>query len=127
VPFLFFSTGQHPDYHLPSDLPDRIDYAKLQRISVYIRDVVKRLANEDAAPSWNEKPLPPDLDEIRTVAVLVNRVLKRQDLYPLTEKKRDMVRSVQERLSKILEKGKVAAADRNWLMWNARLLLITVF
>jgi len=34
---------------------------------------------------------------------------------------------VQKRLSTILEKGKVAAEDRTWLMWNARLLLVTVF
>lgn len=127
VPFLFFSTGQHPDYHAPSDLPERVNYRKLQRISVYIRDVTKRLANADAAPSWNDKPLPPDLDEIRTVAVLIERVLKRQDMYPLSAKKREMVQGVQQRLSKILDKGKVAAEDRRWLLWNARLLLLTVF
>ncbi len=127
VPFLFFSTGQHPDYHAPSDLPERIDYRKLQRTSVYIRDLTERLANDDAAPSWNENSLPPDLEEIRTVEVLVNRVLKRPDLYPLPEKKREMVQGVQKRLNKILEKGTVAAEDRRWLLWNARLLLITVF
>jgi hypothetical protein len=127
VPFFFFSTGQHPDYHAPSDLPERIDYGKLQSISTYIGEVTKLLANEDIAPSWNEKPLPPDLEEIRTVAVLVNRVLRRQDLYPLPEKKREMVQGVQKRLSTILEKGTVAAEDRSWLMWNARLLLMTVF
>jgi hypothetical protein len=127
VPFLFFSTGQHPDYHSPKDLPERIDYCKLQRISVYIRDLTKRLANEDSAPSWNEKPLPPDLEEIRTVAVLINRVLKRQDLYPLSEKKRELVQGVQQRLNKILDKGQVAVEDRGWLLWNARWLLITVF
>jgi hypothetical protein len=127
VPFLFFSTGQHPDYHRPSDLPERIDYHKLQRISRYIRAVTKRLANDDDAPAWNDKPLPPDLEEIRTVAVLVNRVLQRQDLFPLPEKKRQLVQSVQKRLSAILAKGKVAAEDRTWLMWNARLLLLSVF
>src|SRR5262249_44465916 len=79
VPFLFFSTGQHPDYHSPRDLPERIDYEKLRRGSVYIRDVMRRLADDDEAPAWNDKPLPPDLDEIRTVAVLVDRVLKRPD------------------------------------------------
>lgn len=127
VPFLFFSTGQHPDYHSPTDLPERIDYRKLQRISEYIRDVTKRLANDDDSPSWNEKPLPPDLEEIRTVAVLVNRVLKHPKLYPLPEKKRQLVEGVQKRLNAILENGKVAAEDRSWLMWNARLLLVTVF
>ncbi|HEY7423927.1 MAG TPA: M20/M25/M40 family metallo-hydrolase [Gemmataceae bacterium] len=127
VPFLFFSTGQHPDYHSPRDLPERIDYEKLRRGSVYIRDLTRRLADDDEAPSWNDKPLPPDLDEIRTVAVLVGRVLKRQDLYPLPEKKRELVQSVQQRLTKILDSGKVAATDRTWLLWNARLLLVTVF
>jgi hypothetical protein len=127
VPFLFFSTGQHPDYHSPTDVPERLDYQKLQRISVYICNLTERLADNDAAPAWNDKPLPPDLEEIRTVEVLVSRVLKRQDLYPLTEKKRELVESVQKRLMKILEQGRVASEDRTWLLWNARLLLITVF
>jgi hypothetical protein len=127
VPFLFFSTGQHPDYHAPSDLPERVDYRKLQRISTLICDMVKRLSNEDEAPTWNEKPLPPDLEEVRTVAELVTRVLRRQDKYALTDKKREVVEGVQQRLSKILKQGKVVAADRTWLLWNARLLLITVF
>jgi hypothetical protein len=127
VPFLFFSTGQHPDYHSPRDVPERIDYRKLQRISEYIRDVTRRLADDDEAPVWNAKPLPPDLEEMRTVAVLVNRVLTRQDLYPLSVKKRDMVHSVQKRLTTILQRGKVASEDRTWLLWNARLLLVTVF
>jgi hypothetical protein len=127
VPFLFFSTGQHPDYHAPTDLPDRVDYRKLQRISVYIRDVVKRLANDDDAPSWNDKPLPPDVEEIRTVLELVNRILKKQNVFPLTDKKRELVESVQKRLRQILDKGEVAAADRTWLLWNARVMLISVF
>src|SRR5262245_48725211 len=29
VPFLFFSTGQHPDYHRSTDMPERIEYEKL--------------------------------------------------------------------------------------------------
>jgi hypothetical protein len=127
VPFLFFSTGQHPDYHSPKDLPDRIDYPKLQRISVYIRDLTRRLANDEQAPAWNDKPLPPDLEEMRTVAILVGRVLKRQDIYPLSEKKRDLVQGVADRLTAILQRGQVTATDRTWLLWNARLLLATVF
>ncbi|MGH7227035.1 MAG: M28 family metallopeptidase, partial [Gemmataceae bacterium] len=127
VPFLFFSTGQHPDYHKPSDLPQRIDYRKLQRISMFIRDVTKRLANDDAAPSWNDKPLPADLDEVRTVLVLVNRVLKHPDLYPLSEKKRELVQGVQKRLNTILDKGEVADEDRKWLIWKSWELLLSVF
>ncbi len=127
VPFLFFSTGQHPDYHSPTDLPERIDYEKLQRASVWIRDLTRRLANDTEAPAWDANGLPPDLEEIRTVAVLVRRVLSRPDLYPLTQQKRELVEGVSKRLRSILDKGRVATEDRTWLLWSARLLLATVF
>src|SRR5262249_355552 len=55
VPFLFFSTGQHADYHSPRDRPERIDYEKLRRICLWISDLVERLANADAAPTWDAK------------------------------------------------------------------------
>jgi hypothetical protein len=86
-----------------------------------------RLADDDETPTWSDKPLPPDLDEMRTVEVLVDRVLKRQTVYPLPEKKLELLRGVQERLMAIQRRGTVAAEDRTWLLWNARLLLVTVF
>jgi hypothetical protein len=127
VPFLFLSTGQHPDYHRPSDLPARIDYVKLWRISLWVRDLMRRLADDAEAPAWDAKGLPPDLDEIRTVRVLVRRVLDKPELYPLTPKKRELVEGVENRLTKILDKGEVSTEDRSWLLWTARLLLATVF
>jgi hypothetical protein len=29
IPFLFFSTGQHPDYHQPTDLPETLNYDRM--------------------------------------------------------------------------------------------------
>jgi hypothetical protein len=127
VPFLFFSTGQHPDYHQTTDLPERIDYDKLQRNCLLIRDLTRRLVDDDEAPAWDDKGLPPDLEEMRTILVLVQRVLGRPDLYPLTGKKRELVQGVEKRLLAILDRGKVLADDRTWLMWSARLMLATVF
>jgi hypothetical protein len=127
VPFLFFTTGPHPDYHRPTDLPERIDYQKLCRISRWVRDLTRRLTDDDEAPVWSEEPLPPDLDEMRTVATLVRRVLAHPNLYPLTEKKRAMVEGVEKRLTQILARGRVVPDDRTWLLWSARLLLATVF
>src|SRR5207245_2012011 len=71
VPFLFFSTGQHRDYHRPTDTPDRIDYVKLRRAACWMRDLLARLADADEAPAWAERAPAPDLDEARTVRVLV--------------------------------------------------------
>lgn len=36
VPSLFFSTNLHPDYHTPRDTPERIDYAKLTRMTQWM-------------------------------------------------------------------------------------------
>jgi hypothetical protein len=127
VPFLFFSTGQHLDYHRPTDLPERIDYEKLWRVSLWVRDLMRRLADDDESPAWEPKELPPDLDEIRTVRVLVRRVLDKPELYPLSAKKRELVEGVESRLTKIVDKGEVSTEDRSWLLWTARLLLATVF
>jgi hypothetical protein len=127
VPFLFFSTGQHPDYHQPSDLPDRIDYVKLRRISLWISDLTWKLANDSAAPTWDDKGLPPDLDEVKTISLLIKRVLDRPEVFPLTEKQRETVRGVQGRLEEIVQRGRVTPGERTWLVWTARLLLATVF
>jgi hypothetical protein len=127
VPFLFFSTGQHPDYHRTTDLPDRVDYEKLRRISVWIAALVGRMADADVSPVWSDGEPMIDLEEIRTVRLLVQRVLAHPETISLTDKKRAMVDGVEERLSKILRSGEVTADDRAWLLWSARLLLATVF
>lgn len=32
VPALFFNTGLHPDYHRPTDTPDKINYEKMEKV-----------------------------------------------------------------------------------------------
>jgi hypothetical protein len=127
VPFLFFSTGQHPDYHRPTDTPERVDYAKLRRIAVWVADLLTRLADDDEAPAWAEEPLPPDLDEVRAVRELVRRVLAHPESFPLGAGKRALVGGVEERLGKIVRSGTVTGEDRDWMLWTGRLLLATVF
>src|SRR5438128_3456577 len=73
VPFLFFSTGQHPDYHRSTDVPERIDFAKLQKLSTWIAALTWRLANDDESCQWEENHAP-DVEEARTVLALLTRV-----------------------------------------------------
>jgi hypothetical protein len=127
VPFLFFSTGQHPDYHRTTDVPERVDFEKLRRISVWIAALVDRLADTDSPPAWSERESAVDMDEIRTMLLLVRRVLAHPETISLTDKKRELVAGVEEKLAKIVASGRVTAEDRTWLLWSARLLLATVF
>jgi hypothetical protein len=126
VPFLFFTTGVHPDYHKPTDLPDRIDYAKLARVSRWIRDVTRRLADEPTAPVW--APLTDtDLDEARAVFALVDRTLSRSETIRLSADQRSGVESARNRLAGIVGRGAVTPAERDWLVSTARQLLTTVY
>jgi hypothetical protein len=127
IPFLFFSTGVHPDYHKPTDVPERVDYVKLRKIAVWISDLAWRLANDAATPTWNEEGLPPDLNEVRTVLVLIDRVIERPEVMALSPEKQVALRGVRRRLEEIAGRGEVTAVERAWLLWSARLLMVTMF
>jgi hypothetical protein len=58
IPITFFTTGLHEDYHLPSDLPEKIDKDKVARVSSLVLDVTMELANSPARPRV-DRPVPP--------------------------------------------------------------------
>lgn len=50
VPALGFMTGLHPDYHTVYDRPEKINYAKLEKIARLVHQASWDLANADARP-----------------------------------------------------------------------------
>jgi hypothetical protein len=52
VPILFFFNGTHPDYHRPSDSPDKIDAEKESRILKLLFYVGQAVANAPERPKW---------------------------------------------------------------------------
>jgi hypothetical protein len=50
VPSLFFNTGLHPDYHMPTDTADKINYPKMERIARLVFLTAWSLANTDEPP-----------------------------------------------------------------------------
>ncbi|MBB4635236.1 M20/M25/M40 family metallo-hydrolase [Longimicrobium terrae] len=61
VPALFFFSGVHPDYHLPSDEVEKIDTDKAARISRMVFYLVNEIANAQERPRWD----PRGLEEVR--------------------------------------------------------------
>jgi len=51
VPAVFFTTLLHPNYHTPFDSPDRIDYAKLTRMTDWMYGTGWLVANADRRPA----------------------------------------------------------------------------
>jgi Zn-dependent M28 family amino/carboxypeptidase len=60
VPILFFFNGTHPDYHRPSDEPQKIDAEKQARLTRLIYYLAREIADAPDRPTW----VPESYDEI---------------------------------------------------------------
>jgi hypothetical protein len=52
VPVFFFFTGDHKDYHRPSDTADKINVPGMRRVADLVQDVVVELAREPKRPEY---------------------------------------------------------------------------
>ena len=50
IPVVFLTTGLHPDYHANTDGTDKIDWAKMTRITQLVYAIGSKVANLDHAP-----------------------------------------------------------------------------
>src|SRR5678815_1378113 len=53
VPALFIHTGEHPDYHRPSDTADKINYPKMEKIVKLVYMAVDLLGNAPGRPGFD--------------------------------------------------------------------------
>ncbi len=67
IPIAFFTTGLHPDYHRPTDTPDKIDYHEMQIVSKTVAAVAWTLANQEGRPEVKTN-LPEQLIKDMTLA-----------------------------------------------------------
>lgn len=126
IPFLFFSTGEHPDYHTPRDTADKIDFAKAARIASVILKLTQHVGDSATAPTWSE-PDEKNLDEPRMLHRITTLLLEADQEKPLTKTQKFLVTNVQNRSRQILEANKMSADDRTWLVRMSQLLLLSVF
>jgi len=51
----WFFTGLHPDYHMPEDRPERINYEKMERVVRLVHQVSWDLAEAESRPTLRER------------------------------------------------------------------------
>lgn len=124
VPYLFFSTGEHPDYHTPRDTPDKIHYEQLGRITACIADLVRRAADADDTPRWKDAE-PAGVEEARALHRVTALVLDRGEA--LSDLQRFLVTQVHQRTAQIVARGSVTPQERAWLVRSAQAMLLSVF
>ena len=128
VPFLFFSTGEHPDYHTPQDTADRIDFAKTGRVSNLVLAVTQQVANSATPPEWAPETKP-DLEEAKSVHRITTLLLEGDSSgkLKLTGVQRFFVSQVQSKTGFLVKRGSMTVEERVWLVRAAQMLLATVF
>src|SRR5262249_16178205 len=52
IPVIFFYTGIHPDYHMPSDTADKINVAGMRRVADLSADLIGHLAGRPERPQY---------------------------------------------------------------------------
>lgn len=55
VPAIFFHSGLHPDYHTEFDRPEKINYAKMEKIVRLVHQVSWNLAEQEQGPELTEE------------------------------------------------------------------------
>lgn len=127
IPFLFLSTGQHPDYHTPRDVPSKVDYGKAANIAGLALRIVQSVADAPESPRWtNDVAL--TLDEPRALERITTLLLEAEHAdRPLTDVQRYLVSTVQARTKRIIDRGTLTLDDRTWLTRMSQLLLLSVF
>ncbi len=128
IPFLFFSTGQHGDYHTPRDVHELVDYEKVARVSGVVLSVAVRVANSDDVPQWSDQVVP-DLAEASAIHRITELVLEadRSGERSINGLQRFFVSQVHAKTGNALRLGRLTVAERQWLTRSSQLLLLSVF
>ncbi len=128
IPFLFFSTGQHGDYHTPRDVAELIDYEKVARVSRVVLSIAVQVANSDDSPQWADD-VAPDLAEASAIHRITELVLEadRTGERSINGLQRFFVSQVHAKTGNALRLGRLTSAERQWLTRSSQLLLLSVF
>jgi len=100
-PALFFSGGPYPDYHLPLDTPDKLDFGLVQACADVIQGTVKLLANADCryAPNHTDSP---DIEELQGLDAVISCIVKHPDATELLSENVHLLEKVQTKMSTYL-------------------------
>jgi hypothetical protein len=125
IPFLFFTTGENPRYHKPSDTPDTLDYAKLSSISQMIHRVVAKAANAPAVPRWQKNADHPFAEAV-TIRDVLRIFLKHREQLTIGAPQLFLIKNTLFTLDSIVQRGSIAPDERARVIQAARIVLFTV-
>lgn len=128
IPFLFFSTGEHPQYHTPQDTIETIDFKKAARISTVMLRVAQQISNQAGPIIWDPAPAA-DLSEVEAVHRVCTHLMDADDTgnLKLTDLQRFFISQVLSKTKFILQRQTISDEERKWLVRSTQLLMFSIF
>ncbi|MFP6764809.1 MAG: M28 family peptidase [Planctomycetaceae bacterium] len=126
IPFLFFCTGQHPDYHKTTDTPDKIDSGQIASIGDYVLKIVRHVADADTTPVWTGEPQP-RMAEVKALHHIATLLQKAEGFQELNTIQKYIVGQAELKARQAIERGTLTTGERAGLIRTAQLLLLSVF
>lgn len=128
IPFLFFSTGEHPDYHTPRDTLERLNVPKAARISTVINRVVRNVANQPAEIRWDGKNQP-GIEEVTAVNLVTQRVLAAHDAgeFALSDLQQVFISQLNTITAAMMTRPRITSEERKWLVRSTQIMMLSTF
>lgn len=113
-PAIFFTSSEHPDYHRPTDTPEKILWRDVHRRARVIARVLSALAEADARVPFADAA--PHLVELESLRDLIDALLPHTEKLGLGAAETFGLKMLRARTSQLIEKGTFEAADREGVM-----------
>ncbi len=123
VPFLFLSSGVHPDYHRPSDTAEKIDYAKVVKAAEIMVSFAKHFSAAVQRPKY-QSHLITSVDELKTVRSVIAVLLENPDKIGVDPKQVETLKIFVAKLDAWIARGSVSNEERQELANQVGLLLL---
>jgi len=118
VPCLFFTCGHHSDYHMPSDVADRLNYNKIKRSANVIFTTVGYLTNAEAI----EQPITlksGDTRELKALKSCLAQISENYEKAELTEQQGKQIAQLYAGADELLRQDNYSLQNRRRFMWKA--------
>lgn len=126
IPFLFFSSGEHPDYHKPTDTAEKIRYKQVTMVTDLVKQLTMTLSESAESPTWTND-ITPSVEEVKSVRTIATRLLENQPKgKPLGTSQLLLLGHIKAETAKILNRGVITSGERTWLIRVSQLLLFSV-
>ncbi|MEO6812034.1 MAG: M28 family peptidase [Isosphaeraceae bacterium] len=124
VPYLFFSTGENPHYHKPTDTAETLDYPKIEAVSRTIQRVVEQAAAADSLPTWEPRS-DPTINEAVVIRDVLQRLLEHRDDLNIKPAIIALMTSTLRSLDEIIDRGVITAVERSRIVRTAQIIMFT--